>query len=89
MNKYGIIKKGIILGLICNLFCSPILVYAADWRYSNGTTGFQQQEKPTWCWVASARNMAVSKYTSVNVTKSQEKVVKEIKGDAYIKENDV
>ncbi len=41
MNKYGIIKKGIILGLICNLFCSPILVYAADWRYSNGTTGFQ------------------------------------------------
>lgn len=57
MNKYSIvIKKGIILGLIGNLLCSPILAQAADWRYSTGTTGFQQQEKTNWCWVTSGRN---------------------------------
>ena len=57
MNKYSIvIKKGIILGLIGNLLCSPILAQAGDWRYSTGTTGFQQQEKTNWCWVTSGRN---------------------------------
>ena len=55
--------------------------YAETWRNSIGTTGFQRQENTLWCWVASARNMDVSKVTHVNVKKNQRTVVKQIKGD--------
>lgn len=33
----------------------------ASWIYTTITTGFQKQERTNWCWVASARNMAVTK----------------------------
>lgn len=59
---------------------------AETWYYSMGTSGFQQQERTLWCWVAAARNMAVARFTSVNVSKSQSDVVKEIKGSVVNKD---
>lgn len=58
----------------------PTNVAASTWTYTIGTTGFQKQERTNWCWVASARNMAVTKVSKVNVSKSQSVVVKSIKG---------
>lgn len=52
----------------------------ASWIYTTITTGFQKQERTNWCWVASARNMAVTKVSKVNVVKSQSNVVQIIKG---------
>lgn len=52
----------------------------ASWIYTTITTGFQKQERTNWCWVASARNMAVTKVGKVNVVKSQSNVVQIIKG---------
>ena len=76
----NIMKKGIILSLIINFIFSSESASAKEWIYSTGTTGFQLQERTNWCWAASARNMAVAKFTSANVTKSQSQVVKQIKG---------
>lgn len=50
------------------------------WKYTHGSSGFELQENGNWCWAASARNMAVSKVTAVNVKKSQRDIVKAIKG---------
>lgn len=52
----------------------------ASWTYTTVTTGFEKQERTNWCWVASARNMAVTKVSKVNVFKSQSNVVQSIKG---------
>ena len=66
--------------LISCMCINSVNAYAVTWITTIGTTGFQKQEATYWCWVASARNMAVTKVSYVNVTKSQGDVVKKIKG---------
>ena len=70
-----------VLVIVLCTIAKPVSADAESWVTTIGTTGFQKQERPNWCWVASARNMAVTKVSSVNVTKSQSDVVKSIKGN--------
>lgn len=81
MGKYSkIIRIAVFIIVFASLSWTPVTASAETWYHSAGTRGFQIQERPLWCWAAAARNMAVAKFTSVNVTKSQDDIVKKIKG---------
>ncbi len=70
-----------ILAIVICAMEKPVYADAKEtWNHTLATTGFQQQERMDWCWVASARNMAVTKVSNVNVKKTQSDVVKSIKG---------
>lgn len=84
-----LIETTLVIALICNIMCSVVLASAENWKYTTGTTGFQRQEQSKWCWVASARNMAVGRYTKDYVTESQSDVVKSLKGSVVNETADI